>query len=108
MDRSPRVSTSSMRVVGVDSSSIMKVFRLLLLSRVELDDELLVEFERHLLPRGLGHHRSGQLGRIDAHPLGNRCRLHRLGGGLEDLSTASTLPDLDLVADLGPEAWNVG
>src|SRR5688572_2680118 len=88
------------------SSSIMREVGLL--ARVVLDDELLVELERHLLARRFGEHRARQLRRVAAHPFGDLCRLHRLGGDLEILTAATAVANLDAVADLDPEARDVG
>src|SRR5215207_9976424 len=71
------------------------------LPRVELDHELLVEIERHLVAAGRCADSPTQGRSIDGEPLRRLVAAERLLDDLEGLASAAALADLDLVA--GPE-----
>src|SRR5262245_11383439 len=78
------------------------------LPRVELDHELLVEIERHLVAAGRSADCPAERCRVDGQPLGSLVALQRLLGELERLTAAAALPDLDAVAGLELERRDVG
>src|SRR6186997_1485466 len=78
------------------------------LPRVELDHELLVEIERHLVAAGRSADGPAERGRVDGQPLGSLVALQRLLGELERLTAAAALADLDAVTGLQLERRDVG
>jgi hypothetical protein len=73
------------------------------LSRVVLDDELLVELERHLLARRLGQDEPDSLAASTLTHSGICAAFIVSAALLKYLAPAAALPDLDPVADLGPK-----
>src|SRR5215213_6811642 len=73
------------------------------LSRVELDHELLVELDRHLVAPRHGGHVAAELVCVDVQPIGSLRALHGVSCVLEVVRLPARLADFDAIAllDLG-------